>query len=102
MSTLKTELVFHFNERNWNVSHYASEKFSLILENHNPEIFFTLSDRKSIYLSGEVCNQNNKIIFTFNKKSKWLKNIKSTDASVIELLEHLFLFMKLKGISHGH
>lgn len=96
MGSLKTELFFHFNTKNWNVSRYSSEKYQLTIKNQYPEITFVLSDSHEIFLSGHAINLPPLIDFTFNEESQWLKSQKTEKHKVIELLEHLFLFMEVQ------
>lgn len=96
MGNLKNELFFHFNTQDWDVSQYASEKYQLTLKNEYPEIKFILSSPKDIYLSGQILQDSQIIDFNFDKQSKWLKNLKIEKYKIIELLEHLFLFMEIK------
>jgi hypothetical protein len=97
MGNLKNELFFHFNTKDWDVSHYASEKYKLTLENQYPEIKFVLSDTEDVFLSGSAKNSSPLIDFTFDKKSQWLKNQKIEKYKIVELMEHLFLFMEVQG-----
>lgn len=96
MGSLKNELFFHFNTKNWNISHYASKNYQLTIRNKCPEITFVLSDSKEILLFGHAINLPLLIEFTFSKESKWLKTQKIEKHKVIELLEHLFLFMQVQ------
>ena len=95
MGNLKNELFFHFNTKDWNVSHYASKKYHFTLENQFPEIKFVLSDSQDVFLSGHIKSAS-LLDFTFDKKSYWLKNKKIEKYKVVELLEHLFLFMEVQ------
>ena len=96
MGNLKNELFFHFNTQNWDVAEFSSEKYQLTLKNNYPEINFILSDDNNVYLSGKVLQESEKLNFKFDSKSKWLNNLKIDNYKIIELLDHLFLFMRLK------
>lgn len=92
MGSLKKELFFHFNTKNWDVSHFASEKYQLELKNESPQINFEVSDNKNLLLSGKINLKEEKINFEFDEQSPWLS--KTDKTKTIELLDHLFFFME--------